>query len=178
MDSTTTAVAPYVVSDYERITYYYGISLDFPELLYRSDLHSNPFPVPKGRHTPTPTKTVHGVFNTRLNEVWHDVALQICEILKARGIRYSAVKAARFLTHDEDGESSLGPIVIWIATHPNTTTAENAHDVSPDIISLLATFGVEGAVIEWYEGVVERLSGPPFCASPSTSTPPTTFVAS
>jgi hypothetical protein len=161
MDSITTAVAPYVVSDYERTTYYHGISLDPPELLYRSDLHTNPFPVPKGRHTSTPTKTAHGVFNTRLNEVWHDVAPQICKTLKARGIRYSAITVARFSTHGEDGKDSLGPIVIWIATHPGAATAENAYDVSPDIISLLATFGVEGAVIEWYEGVVERLSGPP-----------------
>ncbi|KAI0287829.1 hypothetical protein BC826DRAFT_1188789 [Russula brevipes] len=161
MDSTTTAVVPYAVSDYEKITYYHGISLDPPDLLYRSDLQTNPFPVPKGRHSPTPTKIVYGVFNTRLNEVWDDVAPQICKILKARGIRYSAVKAARFLTHGEDGGGSIGPIVIWIATHPNTTTAENAYDVSPDILSLLATHGVEGAVIEWYEGAVERLSGLP-----------------
>jgi hypothetical protein len=118
MDSTATAVAPYVVSDYERITYYHGISLDPPELLYRSDLHTNSFPVPKDRHSPTPTKTVHGVsvFNTRLNEVWHDVAPQICKILKARDVRYSAVKAARFFTHGEDGKGSLGPIVVWIAS--------------------------------------------------------------
>lgn len=161
MDSTATAVTPYMVSDYERITYYHGISLNPPDLLYRSDLLTNPFPVPKGRHSPTPTKTVHGVFNTQLNKVWHDVAPQICKILKARDIRYSAVKAARFFTHGEDGKGSLGPIVVWIATHPKTTTAENAHDVSPDIIGLLATVEVEGAVIEWYEGAVETLSGPP-----------------
>ena len=175
MDSTTTAVAAYVVSDYERITFYHGISLDPPELLYRSDLQTNPFPVPKGRYSPTPTKTVFGVFETQLNEVWNDVAPQICEMLKARHIRYSAVKGARFVTHDEDGEDSLGPIVIWIATHPNTTTAENAHDVSPDIINLLATFGVEGAVIEWYEGAVETLSGPPLLRA-TLDTDPTYYL--
>jgi len=100
------------------------------------------------------------VFNTRLNEVWDDVAPQICQTLKARGIRYSAVKAARFVSHGEDGKNSVGPIVIWIATHPNTTTAENAHNVSPDILSLLETNGVKEAVVEWYEAAVEKLSGP------------------
>lgn len=48
VDSTTTAVAAYVVSDHERITFYHGISLDPPELLYRSDLQTKPIPVPKG----------------------------------------------------------------------------------------------------------------------------------
>jgi hypothetical protein len=50
--------------------------------------------------------------------------------------------------------------VIWISTHPNTTTAENARDTSPDILALLEVNGVEGAVVEWYEGAVEKLSGP------------------
>jgi hypothetical protein len=67
---------------------------------------------------------------------------------------------ARFVTHGEDGKDTLGPVVIWISTHPTTTTAENAHDASPDILALLKANGVEGAVVEWYEGVVERLSGP------------------
>ena len=160
-DSTATAVTPYLVSEYERIFYYHGISLDPPELLYRSDLLENPFPLPKGRFTSTPTKTIHGVFNTKLNKVWHDVAPQICKLLKARSILYSAVMVARFFTHGEDSKGSLGPIVIWIATHPDTTTAQNAHDASPDIISLLEKFGVEGAVIEWCEGSVKTLAGPP-----------------
>jgi hypothetical protein len=98
-------------------------------------------------------------------------APQICETLKARHIRYSAVKGARFVTHGEDGEDSLGPIVTWIAKHPNNTTAENVHDVSPDISSLLATFGVEGAVIEWYEGAVETLSGPPLLRATLNNNP-------
>lgn len=175
MDSTATAVTPYLVSKYERITYYHGISLDPPELLYRSDLLDNPFPLPKGRHTPTPTKTVHGVFNTQLNKVWHNVAPKICNILKGRRIRYSAVMAARFFTHGEDGEGSLGPVVIWISTHPGTTTAENAHNASPDIISLLEDVGVEGAVTEWYEGSVETLAGPPLLRV-TLDTDPTYYV--
>ena len=50
--------------------------------------------------------------------------------------------------------------MIWISTHPTTTTAENAYDASPDVLALLKANGVEGAVVEWYEGAVERLSGP------------------
>ncbi|KAH9995930.1 hypothetical protein BJV74DRAFT_829067 [Russula compacta] len=76
MTTMATAVAPYSISEYERRTYYQGISLDPPELLYRSDLLDNPFPHPKGRYFPTPTKTVHGVFNTQLNKVWSDRGAQ------------------------------------------------------------------------------------------------------
>ncbi|KAM5534635.1 hypothetical protein V8D89_011647 [Ganoderma adspersum] len=143
-----------------RTTYYNGISPDPPELLYRSDLLENPFPVPKGRHPHPPTKTVHGVFNTPLNAVWDTVAPQIRDVLKARKIRYSAITTARFVTHGEDGNNTLGPVVIWIATHPATTTAKDAHDASPEILALLRANGVEGMVVEWYEGAVERLSGP------------------
>lgn len=159
--SDATAATPYDLSTWERTTYYNGISIDPPELLYRSDLLTNPFPIPKGRHPHLPTKTVYGVFNTPLNPVWHIVAPRICNLLKSRKIRYSAIKAARFVIHGEDGKDTLGPIVIWIATHPTTTTAKLAHDASPDILALLKTYGVEGAVVEWYEGTVEKLSGPP-----------------
>ncbi|KAJ6463355.1 hypothetical protein C8R45DRAFT_1055836 [Mycena sanguinolenta] len=159
--SQPTDVAPYVLSDWERTNYYSGISPDPPELLYRSDLLERPFPIPKGRHPHLPTKTVRGVFNTPLNAVWDTVAPQIRELLKARKIRYSVIMPARFLTCGEDGEDTLGPVVIWIATHSTSTTAENAYDASPEILALLEANGVEGAVVEWYEGVVERLSGPP-----------------
>jgi hypothetical protein len=159
--SSATAVAPYKLSYWERTTYYNGISLDHPDLLYRSDLVENPFPTPKGRNHHLPTKTVYGVFNTPLNAVWDTVAPQMRKLLKDRKIRYSAIKAARFVTHGEDEKDTLGPAVIWIATHPGTTTAENAHDASPVVLALLEANGVEGAVVEWYEGAVEKLSGPP-----------------
>ncbi|KAH9007518.1 hypothetical protein EDB83DRAFT_2509321 [Lactarius deliciosus] len=159
--SDAIAVTPYDISEWEKTTYYHGISLDHPELLYRSDLLQNPFPIPKGRHRRLPTKTVYGVFNTPLNAVWDIVAPQIRDLLIKWKIRYSAIQTARFVTHGEDGKDTLGPIVIWIATHPTTTTAENAHDASPDILALLKDNGVEGAVVEWYEGAVVKLSGPP-----------------
>ncbi|KAH9922522.1 uncharacterized protein B0H18DRAFT_935321 [Fomitopsis serialis] len=150
----------YHPSEWEAAAYYHGVSVDPPELLYRSNYLDNPFPRPTGRFQHRPIKTVHGVFNTPLNPVWHAVAPRIRDILKVRQIRYSAIHAARFVTHGEDGQESLSPVVIWIATHPNSTTAEDAHLASPDILSLLEANGVHGAVVEWFEGAVERLSGP------------------
>lgn len=156
----STALSPYVISDWERTTYYHSISPDYPDLLYRLDFLEHPFPIPKGRHPHVPMKTAYGVFNTPLNPVWDTVAPQIRQLLKTQKISYSAIKAARFVTHGEDGKDTIGPIVIWILTHPTTTTTEKAHDASPDIIALLKAYGVAGAVVEWYEGAVEKLSGP------------------
>ena len=152
---------PYHITDWEKGAYYNGISSNPPKLLYRSDLQTNPFPVPQGRFPLLPLKTVHGVFRTQLNAVWDLVAPQICDLLESHIIRYSAITTARFSTHDDDGNDKFGPIVIWIATHPFTTTAENAHNISPAILSLLKANGVEGVVTEWYEGAVENFSGLP-----------------
>ncbi|KAL5536327.1 hypothetical protein ACEPAF_148 [Sanghuangporus sanghuang] len=148
------------LTEFEKVTYYHGVSVDPPELLYRSDYLENPFPLPTGRIQHIPTKTAHGVFNTPLNAVWHTVAPKIRDMLKDRKIRYSAIHAARFVTHGEDGKDTLGPVVIWIATHPASTTADDAHLASPDILALLEANGVHGAVVEWFEGAVEKLSGP------------------
>ena len=41
----STIVGPDGISDFERVHYWHGISPDPPELLYRSDLKSNPFPI-------------------------------------------------------------------------------------------------------------------------------------
>ncbi|CAE6503072.1 unnamed protein product [Rhizoctonia solani] len=166
-----TTAEPYVISDYERVAYYRGISSEPPELLYRSDLCENPFPVLEGRFPHPLTKTVHGVFNTALNPIWDTVAPQICTLLENLGIRYSVVKAARFVTHGQDDRDTLGPIVIWIATHPTTTTAKDAYHASPPILNLLKTNGVEGVVVEWYEGALQELSGPALLRVTDTTNP-------
>ncbi|KAF8125025.1 hypothetical protein EV363DRAFT_1402708 [Boletus edulis] len=133
--SGATVVAPQLISDFERVHYWNGISMDPPELLYHSDLESNPFPVPHPgttRWSKLPVKTAEGVFGTPLNAVWHIVAPMMVALFKKRGIKYSALKTARFSTRDEDGKKTLGPI----------------------------EHKVEGAVVEWYEGSVEKLSVP------------------
>jgi len=48
---------------------------------------------------------------------------------------------ARFVTHGEDWEDTLGPDVV-------ITTTDNPHDASPGILALLKANGVEGAVVE------------------------------
>jgi hypothetical protein len=162
-ESTKLVPAAHSPSDWESAMYYNGVSLYPPKLVYRSNAVEVRFPEQEeGRYPFVPSKTVYGLSGTALNPVWHLVGPQICDILEGAGIQYSAVHAVRFLTSAPDDEvGTLGPIVIWIATYPQTTTIDNAHDASPKIISLLELNGVKGAVVEWIEGAIEKLSGPP-----------------
>ena len=161
--NASTIVAPALVSPYEAKHYYNGISDDPPELLYRSDLDTNPFPHPKlgDRWFQLPVKTAHGVSGTALNNVWHEVAPLIVALFKKRGISYSVLKSARFSIAYEDDRKTMGPVVVWVALHPNRNTASEARDASPDVLQILAEHGVKDAVVEWYEGAVENLTGPP-----------------
>ena len=159
-----TVVAPDSISEYEMNFYYHGISGNPPKLLWRSDLESNPFPIPPvgTNFYKIPKKTPQGVFNTPLNDVWDStVAPQILESMKARGLKYSALKTAQFSIVEDGKEERLGPIVIWIAVRPNTTNAGAVRDATPDILDILTRAKITGVVVEWYEGSVVRLDGPP-----------------
>ena len=147
---------PYYISDWERTNYYHGISSHPPELLYRSNLLSNPFPKPIGRNVKLPTKTIGGVFNTPLNAIWDTAAPQIISILKAKNIRYTSISTVRF-TSDDGVQCIRSPPVIWITIPPDTATAKDLYELSPEILTYLQANGVEDVVVEWIEGVIVRL---------------------
>ncbi|KAJ7157107.1 hypothetical protein C8R46DRAFT_1225719 [Mycena filopes] len=135
-----------------------------PDLVYRSDFLDTPFPKPTGRYSHLPVKTLRGVFDTTLNPVWEAVGPQIRDILKAHRTHWSSIDPARFFTHTPvglDGKGSLGPVVIWIGVAPNSTSADTAHEISQEILTLLRKNGVEDAVVEWREAVPQKLVGPP-----------------
>ena len=156
-----TVVAPDMVSKYEMHFYYHGVG-DL-QLMWRSDLETNPFPIPAPgtRFSKIPTKTVHGVFGTKLNEVWDDVAPQIIASMKVSGLQYSALTTARFSTVEDGKEPTLGPVVVWIAVRPNTAKPRDVCDATPEILQILAKFNITDVVVQWYEGSVVRLDGPP-----------------
>ncbi|KAG9016242.1 hypothetical protein FRB90_003634 [Tulasnella sp. 427] len=173
--ATFTVVAPDLISQFEINFWYHGISGNPPKLLYRSDFETNHFPIPGlgDRFFRVPTKTAYGVFGTPLNEVWDTtVAPQIQALMKSHGVKYSSLKTARFSTVvEENGKETFGPVVVWISVHPNTTSAGAVRDVTPDVLHILNDAKVTGVVVEWYEGTVERLDGPPLMSVEDKTSP-------
>ncbi|KAI5981228.1 hypothetical protein EDD15DRAFT_428857 [Pisolithus albus] len=164
--SEATVVPEHSPDAYERASYYNGITGDgdHPELVYRSDYLTTPFPKPTGRFAHLPVKSLRGVFDTPLNKVWDVVGPKIRDIINTWEILWSSIDTARFFTHGPPGEEelgSLGPVVIWIGVKPGSTSSDTAHDVSQEILALLQKHEVEGIVVEWREAVLQRLAGPP-----------------
>jgi hypothetical protein len=163
--SDTTVVSQHTPTDYERTTYYNGITGDgdHPELVYRSDFLTTPFPKPVGRFAHIPVKSLRGVYDTPLNDVWESVGPKIVELITARKLNWSSVDPARFFTHATPGEEkkgSLGPVVIWLGVLPGSTSSDTAHEVSQEIFTLLQEHGVKDVVVQWREAVLQRLAGP------------------
>jgi hypothetical protein len=153
MTSEAMVVSKYAPDEYERTTYYNGITGDgdHPELIYRSNFQTTPFPKPSGRHAHIPVKSLRGVFGTPLNNVWGDV-------------RGWSIDPARFFTHGPPGEEAQGtlsPVVIWIGALPGSTSSETAHEVSQQILALLHKNRIDDVVVEWREAEPHKLAGPP-----------------
>ncbi len=166
-------VAPNLVSDFERLHFFRGVSGSPPELVWRSDHATNPFPGPvKGtRFFKVAHKTANVVSKTDLNPVWDTVAPLIIELFKERGIIYSALLPVRFSTLNDQGKQTLGPLGLWISsTHPGKNSPEDARDASPPILQILENHGVKGVVTYWYEGSVVQLAT---LMRPADSTNPT-----
>src|ERR1700691_3839762 len=173
--SDTAVVSQYTPTEYERTTYYNGITGDdHPELVYRLDLLTTPFPKPVGRYAHIPVKSLHGVYDTPLNGVWETVGPKIVDLITIRKFNWSSVDPARFFTHATPGEEekgSLGPVVIWVGVSPGSTSSNAAHEVSQEILALLQEHEVKDAVIEWREAVLQRLAGPPLMRHVGSTNP-------
>jgi hypothetical protein len=169
-----TVVGQHLICEFEHVHYYNGISSDPPELVYRSNLDTVKFQLPvagQQNFFEVPFKTAEGVLGTPIVEVWDTVTPLIADFFKSSGIKRSAFHPARFSTLDEDRNKVMGPLVIWVATHPNTPTPEMARDASPAILSILLEHKIEGAVVEWIEGKVEPMTGPALLSTVENTNP-------
>ncbi|VDB87307.1 unnamed protein product [Peniophora sp. CBMAI 1063] len=164
-DSALTPVGDELVSEFERRNYYVGLCPnddDVPELYYRTSLQKAPFPAP------TPGTKFFKVANKAANGAFHEILTRtlwnntvapniIKEVLEPSGIKYASLKTVRFSSCDEEGKSTLGPLVIWIGTQAGTTSPERARQASPAILSILTSHGVTDAEVEWYGSCVDKL---------------------
>jgi len=148
----------HAVSEYEKTSYYNGITKvgEHPDLLYRTGSAKYPWIKPTGRIAHQPTKSLCGVHGTPLNPVWSIVGPQVSNLVRSVVNGYT-INPVRFVTHGEDGEETLGPVVIWVCVGPGSTSADTAHQVSQKILELLKKNGVEDVEVEWHEGVTSML---------------------
>ena len=177
----TTAAEPDLVSPFEAMHFFTGISHDPPALLQRSDLALRPFVIPPGRHSAIPEKKVHGLVHKILNnQFWKKtVAPEIILLLKdkSRGVRVSTMVPVRFSTCDRDGKDVLDDyIVLWISVYPGTTKETACRDANADILAILVKHGIQDAAIYWIEGKVQPLVGPPPMMPVVRDTNPTCWI--
>lgn len=174
--SDTTVVSQHTPTEYERIAYYNGITADgdHPVLVYRSDFGTTPFPKPVSRFAHIPVKSVRGIYGTSLYPIWEFVGLEIVDLITIEKVDCSSIGAARFFTHaspGEEGKGRLGPVVIWLAVNPGSTSSDTAHEISQKILTLLGKRGVNGVVVEWREAVLQRLGGLPLMSHVGNTNP-------
>jgi hypothetical protein len=158
LSALTSAVSVHGPYEYDRTSYYNGITRDSDHLglIYHPDFLTTSFLKPVGGYAHILVKSFNGV--------WDAVGSQVRDLIKARKINWSSIDPARLFTHaqlGEDSKGSLGPSVIWVGVIPGSTSADTAHEVSQEILTLLRKRGVNGAVVEWREAVPQRLVGPP-----------------
>lgn len=152
-----TPAAPALVSALEARFYYHGLCAGLPPpLLWRTSRARAPFAVPPpGTHRGAlPARGAHAVVGTRLNAAWDALAPRVLAALRARGVRWTSLKAARF----EGGGAPRGPPVLWIAVAPGTA-AQAVCDATPDVLRILADEQITDVDVEWYEAEVRRLVG-------------------
>ena len=176
-----TAAEPDLVSLFERVHFYTGVSEDHPLLLHRSDLRERPFVIPRERFSVIPEKTAHSANHPILkNKLWKEtVAPEIIALLKdpSRGVRVSTMLPVRFSTPDEDGKAVFDDhVVLWISVHPNTTKETYCRDANADILAILAKHSIQDAAVHWIEGAVESLGGPPPMMRVAWDTDPTHYI--
>ncbi len=164
--SETTAAAPDLVSPFERVHFYTGISEVHPLLLHRSDILQRPFVIPRVRFSVIPEKTAHSANHPILkNKLGRRQLLQ-------RSSSFSRIRAVVFASLRCC--LSASPRLMITAWLSSTTTSCSGspsiptllrrppcRDANASILAILAKHGIQDAAVHWIEGAVEALGGPP-----------------
>jgi hypothetical protein len=133
-----------------------------PWLIYRSNYLTSPFLESASEEGDIFQRDLLPLYNTPLSRIWDTVGNSICDLLDQH-VTWSSLNPARVSSHDQlaledgQGQGDLGFFILSIGVPPGSTNSETAHSVSQEILVILRENGVEDAVVEWEECVVERL---------------------
>jgi hypothetical protein len=159
--------SPYLVSKYEAMHYYAGISPTPPKLVWRTGSSKYPWVKPKGPEACRIFKEIRGVFGHKLNAVWKAVGPLVRDVLKTHKVRWSSIDVARFITIEEGDEKIRGPVVIWVGVYPDSLLGEVAYKAANDILDLLARYKIDDVEVEYRESIYKRSVGPDLLRSVS-----------
>lgn len=159
--SAPSDLPPYFVSKEEAMFYYAGISPTPPKLVYRTGSDARPFVMPKGLEAYCQLKQARGIFGHALNNVWKtSVGPKVCELLTTLNVAWTTIDGVRFLADKGEGESTLGPVVIWIGVRPGSLKGEDAYSAAHDILNLLHGVDIHDVEVEFRESLYHHYTGP------------------
>ena len=158
--------SPYVVSEYEAMHYYTGISPAPPKLVWRTGGLKYPWVKPEGHEACRILKEIRGVFGHKLNAVWKTVGPLIPDVLKTHKVHWSSIDVARFITIEEGDEKFRGPVVIWVGVYPDSLLG-GVDKAANEILDLLARYDIDDVEVEYRESIYKRLVGPDLLRSVS-----------
>ncbi|KAG8993344.1 hypothetical protein FRB90_000723 [Tulasnella sp. 427] len=156
------------VSNTEAMFYYAGISPTPPRLVYCTGSHARPFIKPKGLEAYRQLKEARGVFNHPLNLVWKtEAGPKVRDLLTAERVSWTSIDGIRFLTHDDDGTTTLGPVVVWVGVCPGSLTGDHAFNAANKIVDILGGFHIHDVEVEFRESIYRRSVSPALLKSVS-----------
>lgn len=124
--------------------------------------------MPKGPEAYRRLKQARGVFGHRLNDVWKMwVGPKVRDVLKRRKVGWTSIDGVRFLTDDDNGKTTLGPVVVWIGVSPGSLKGEDAFEAADDILAILKDFEIHDVEAEFRESNYYRAAGPALLKSVS-----------
>ena len=151
--------SPYIVSEYEAMHYYAGISPVPPKLIWRTGGLKYPWVKPEGPEACRIVKEIRGVFGHKLNTVWKAVGPLIPDVLKTHKVHWSSIDVARFITIEEGDEKLRGPVVIWVGVYSDSLLGE-IDKAANEILNLLARYDIDDVEVEYRESIYKRSVGP------------------
>ncbi len=133
--------------------YYHGL-YSKPVLVARTG--TNTWELPTGPDAYLQCKELRTIGNHPLKAVWEDnLALQIHDILKSKGVKWTSTDLARIGFVGE----SVAPALVWIGVKPGTLSGEDGLAVAKECKQLLVASKILDVEVEIREFIMTRYIG-------------------